>query len=87
MYWNGEMLTDDQPKWFESAKGNWCSKNAVDEVVATVFRNSHGAWQIIINFEGVGRLVANEYFPETATAQNRAEAILNGANCRFLPFK
>lgn len=44
MYWNGEMLTDDQPKWFESGKGNWCSKNVVDEVVATVFRNSHGAW-------------------------------------------
>jgi hypothetical protein len=63
MYWNGDLLTDDQPKWYESAKGNWYRKNAADEVVANVLKNSHGAWQIIINFEGAGRLVANEYFP------------------------
>lgn len=87
MYWKVDMLTDDQPNWYESAKGNWCRKDAADEVIATVFRNGHDVWQIIMNREGSGRLVANEYFPESVAAMDRAEAILHGAACRFLPPK
>lgn len=49
MNWIDDLLTDDQSMWHETAKGNWCRKNDSDEVMATVFRNSYGAWQIIIN--------------------------------------
>lgn len=87
MNWIDDLLTDDKSTWHESAKGSWCRKNDSSEVTATVFRNSFGAWQIIINLDRLGRLVANEYYPDSTAALDRADAILGGANCRFLPPK
>ena len=66
--------------WRTNAKGNHVSYSLGGEFVATVFSKGHG-WQIIINRNGVGHMVAGEVYGDPHDAQERAEWILSGANC------
>ena len=68
--------------WIENSKGNFVMLDD-DCLRATVFRNSHDAWQIIVNGEDSGRLVADEYFVDAEDATERADAILDGAPCEY----
>lgn len=65
--------------WKETDKGNYVCVDA-DEVAATVFHNGY-KWQIIINRDGVGYAVADEYFDDHPEAIIRAEEVLDGADC------
>ena len=64
----------DEREWILSAKGNHCCK-VDDNLVATVFENDYGSWQIIINGDPYGRLVKDEYFK---TAEYRDESDIFG---------
>ncbi len=66
--------------WKENAKGNQVGRSLDGDYVATVFNNGYG-WQIVINRDGVGHIVAGEYFDDPDDAQERAEWILSGADC------
>jgi hypothetical protein len=67
-------------EWKTNRKGNHVGYSLGGEFVATVFNNGHG-WQIIINRDGVGHIVAGEIFDIPDDAQERAEWILSGADC------
>ncbi len=74
---------DDQwDRWTESRSGNFILREA-DGVRATVFQNDHAQWQIILNSEQGGLLVADEYFEAADSAIRRADKILAGAACKF----
>ena len=67
-------------EWKTNAKGNHVGYSLGGEFAATVFNKGYG-WQIIINRDGVGHMVAGEVYDVPDDAQERAEWILSGANC------
>lgn len=74
-------ISDSTVEWRTSGKGNFvCIRN--DRIAATVFnppRAEAGVWRIIINRAHGGYIVQEEYFTDADVAQERAEAILDGA--------
>lgn len=76
----------DEREWILSAKGNHCCK-VDDNLVATVFENDYGSWQIIINGDPHGQLVKDEYFKTAEEGVHRAEDILDGAEYDFMVLK
>ena len=72
-------LPSEEYEWKERASGNHVCIHSGDHV-ATVFNNNY-AWQIIINGDDTGRIVADEAFKEHPEAISRTEEILNGADC------
>jgi hypothetical protein len=71
-------------EWITSHKGNHvCIVN--DEIAATVYRNKYEIWQIVINRDGRGFFVVDEYFEDFTAAMMRAEHILQGATCERKP--
>ena len=74
-----DQAPDIDCEWKETAKGNHVCIHS-DELVATVFNKGYG-WQIIINRDGEGHIVADEYFDDHEDAQERTEWILCGADC------
>ena len=68
-------------EWKELANGNYVCIHSGD-LVATVFNKGDG-WQIIINRDGVGHIVADEPFDDHVDAQERTERILCGADCNL----
>ena len=79
------LLPTEEYEWKESASGNHVCIHSGD-LVATVFNNNY-AWQIIINGDDVGRIVADEAFKEHPEAISRTEEILNGTDCTLAPLK
>jgi len=77
----------DEDGWKESANGNWTHIGPAGVVDGTVFLSGCGHWQIIVQKDLVGRLVADEFFKNSDVARARAEAIFRGAPCTFLPFR
>lgn len=78
----------EEYEWKETANGNHVCIHD-DDLVATVFSKG-GEWQIIINGEGgISRIVAHESFDDPEDAQERAEAVLWGAESDlvFIPPK
>lgn len=73
-------FSDDDREWKPSAKGNYVCIDSND-IVATVFGNHLGIWQIIINTDAGGRLVQDEHFQDPDAGIERAEEILDGADC------
>jgi hypothetical protein len=71
----------NQVGWKESRNGNYvyiCD----DRIAATVYhppKAQAGVWCIIINRAHAGYIVQDEYFTDVDDAQERAEAILDGA--------
>lgn len=66
--------------WIESHNGNYvlCDSSGV---LATVFRKHYleeSPWKIILNKDGRGFILAEEYFFDDAEARERAEAIVDG---------
>jgi len=87
----GIKMYDLQPtteyEWKETANGNFVGIYD-DEFVATVFSKAGGGvWQIIINGDGVGRIVAEEAFADPDDAMERAEEVLAGADCTLVVLK
>lgn len=76
-------LGADKYDWDQNKNGNYVLLDDGSSVVATVFQNNYEAWQIIINTEDRGRLVADEYFMNPEAAIERANEILAGADCVF----
>ena len=72
-------------EWIVTANGNYVCIHE-DDLIATVFSKGH-EWQIIINSDGVGRIVADEAFNDPNDATERAEDILNGADCTLVKMK
>ena len=72
-------FTED--RWRENAKGNFVRIDD-DRIVATVFRR-YEAWQISIQSGPITRFVANEAFESADAARDRADEILNGAECSY----
>ena len=72
-------------EWKEVSTGNYVCISS-DELVSTVYRTGLG-WQIIINSDGVGYKVAEEYFDDPNDATERAEDILDGADCTLVKMK
>jgi glucan-binding YG repeat protein len=68
--------------WTENENGNWVLHD-FGEVSATVFQNAFEIWQIIVNDDERGRLVANENFDNSEQAIKRANAILSGSPCKY----
>lgn len=73
-------MTDSN--WIKNDNGNFVLLDA-GYLRATVFKNTYGVWQIIVNRDDDGKLVADEYFTEPDAAINRADAILAGASCEY----
>ena len=77
----------DDDAWKETENGNWTFISPAGDVQGTVFLNRFGHWQIIVQKDLAGRLVADEFFKDPDAARDRAEAIFRGAPCTFLPFR
>lgn len=86
-YLDLDPCSSDDDGWKESANGNWTHIGPAGVVDGTVFLNRYGHWQIIVQTDFVGRLVADEFFKDPDAARDRAEAVFRGAPCRFLPFR
>jgi len=75
----------DEIEWKESRNGNFvCICD--DRIAATVFnppKAQAGVWCIIINRAHAGYIVEEEYFTDVEDAQERAEAILDGADAKL----
>ncbi len=81
-------LASELYEWTENSKGNFVGRDSSGDVVATVFSNgSDYAWQIIINRDGRGHIVTDEAFDDPEDATERADAILDGAECTLTPVK
>lgn len=77
-------MFDSELEWTENSNGNYVLRDDFDgEVRATVYRTRFGYWQIIINGEERGRLVADEAYDSPRVAMKRAKAILAGAVCAY----
>lgn len=77
-------MFDSELEWTESSNGNYVLRDDFDgEVLATVYRTRFGYWQIIVNGEERGRLVADETYDSPRVAMKRAKAILAGAVCDY----
>ena len=87
MDWFDVFEQESQPQWKEKSNGNWVFKENEYTVLATVFKNKYYGWQIIINRPEGGRLVADEGFADSDEAKDRAQDIVEGAVCTFLPFR
>ena len=69
------------PHWIESAAGNHVCIDG-DDIVCTVYKNSYSdIWQIVVNDDGEGYFVQDEFFFNHCDAIERAEEILNGSKC------
>ena len=69
------------PHWIESAAGNHVCIDG-DDIVCTVFKSGYSnIWQIVVNDDGEGYFVQDEFFLEHYDAIERAEKILNGSKC------
>jgi hypothetical protein len=66
--------------WKESQNGNYYCGDA------TVFHNGY-KWQIVLNRNGVGYIVGEEYFDDPEDGMERADEILDGADCILSPMK
>ncbi len=84
---NPYPFPSDDDEWKESEGGNWTCISSAGVVEGTVFLNRFGHWQIIVQKDLVGRLVADEFFKNSDAARTRAESIFRGAPCKFLPFR
>lgn len=75
----------DEIEWKETRDGNFvfiCGSR----IAATVFhppKAQAGVWCIIINRAHAGYIVEEEYFTDVEDAQERAEAILDGADAKL----
>lgn len=70
-------------EWKENAKGNYvCIEEK--QIVATVFKNPYGVWQIVLKGEIWGRLVTDEIFTDPGDAIDRAMDVLDGADYQFI---
>lgn len=72
-------------QWAVSIRGNHYLKDG-DDLRATVYANRWGGWQIVINGQP-GGFVQGEVFADADDAIDRAEDILDGADCDFAPAK
>ena len=69
------------PEWKESFAGNHVLIEG-EELIATVYKSKHSlTWQIVINHNGSGYFVVDEYYQASAKAIERTEAIFDGAAC------
>ena len=68
--------------WLENGNGNFVMLDG-GSLLATVFKNSYGVWQIIVNSDEGGKLVGDENFESAEDATERADAILAGAPCGY----
>lgn len=75
---------DEEESWVITANGNQCL--VIDgAIAATVFRKYDSQpWAIIINRQGFGYFVENEYFEYQPAALERAEAVVNGAKASLV---
>ena len=69
------------PAWKESFAGNHVLIEG-EELIATVYKSKHSpTWQIVINHNGSGYFVIDEYYEAFEKAIERTEAIFDGAAC------
>ena len=69
------------PEWKESLAGNHVLIEG-EELIATVYKSKHSpTWQIVINHNGSGYFVVDEYYEASEKAIERTEAIFDGAAC------
>jgi len=69
------------PEWKESFAGNHVLIEG-EELIATVYKSKHSpTWQIVINHNGSGYFVIDEYYEAFEKAIERTEAIFDGAAC------
>ena len=69
------------PEWKESFAGNHVLIEG-EELIATVYKSKHSpTWQIVINHNGSGYFVVDEYYEASEKAIERTEAIFDGAAC------
>jgi len=80
------LLPIEEYEWKENDKGNFVAISAGRYLEATVFSNGY-EWQIIINREGDGYIVAEEAFDDPEDAMSRTEEILRGAKCTLVFMK
>lgn len=67
--------------WVYSSNGNYvCIYD--EEIVATVYQSKFSEiWQIVMNKDGKGHFVKDEFFEKPSEAKVRTEAILSGTKC------
>ena len=76
-------LLPTEYEWKENTNGNFVCISGGNYHEATVFYKGY-EWQIILNGEGFARIVVGESFDNSDDAMERAEAILNGADCNLI---
>jgi len=62
---------------------HFCRMN--DEIVAAIYRDDYGYWQIVITRDGADLFVVDEYYYSVFGASIRAVEILWGAKCDLKP--
>jgi len=68
-------------EWKESSAGNHVLIED-EELIATVYKSKHSpTWQIVINHDGSGYFVVDEFYQDSEKAIERTEAIFDGAAC------
>lgn len=78
-------ISRDAGEWKKSRAGNYIYIYD-GRIAATVFnplKADAGVWRIIINRSLGGYIVEDEYFTDIDEAQERAEAILDGAKAQL----
>ncbi len=71
-----------ESNWTENSNGNFVLRECSGgDVTATVYQTEYGNWQIIINGEYGGKLIADENFADAEEAIERADSILSGSPC------
>ena len=69
------------PEWKESFAGNHVLIEG-EELIATVYKSKQSpTWQIVINHDGSGYFVVDEFYQDSEKAIERTEAIFDGAAC------
>jgi hypothetical protein len=72
-----------ESNWTENSNGNFVLRECSGgDVTATVYQTEYAVWQIIINGDYGGQLVANEHYADAEEAIERADQILGGATCQ-----
>lgn len=75
-------MFDIESDCLQSRNGNYVLLDD-SAIKATVFQNPYEVWQIIINGDGVGKLVVDEFFMDPHAAIKRVNEIFSGADCVF----
>lgn len=73
--------------WITNDKGNHIRlSDGSGDIIATVFKKRDDTWGIIDNRSGEGRLVAGGPYPDSESAKNRADDIIDrDAKCVYVP--